>query len=203
MGTWLATIRFPDSTVLYTTYSTVTGSVSAGLHPSMYESYGRNLPYGGSLPRFPDRPLSPAGELILVVVEHEPDRDSWHALYCPNRAQLVGPDSDFSRYEFQERYDLIRDDDGLRHLCRYAGPRSECGRDLDGEPLGLYHPTWPGKEAEGEETPPAPDLFALWDAPDLCRRCLLTWLTRPGDNPEGGADVREPSPRRAWWRFGR
>lgn len=203
VGTWLATIRFPDGTVRYSAYSTVSGSVGGALHASMYESYGRNLPYGESLPRFPDRPAAPLEDLVLVVVDREPDRDPWRALYCPQRAELIGPNSEFSRHEFQERYDLIRDDDGVRHLCLYAGPRSECGRDLDGEPLGGYHPTWPGKEEdEGVEVPPAPDLFAHWDDPDFCRRCLLTWLTRSGDNPEGGTDVREPAPRRVWWRFG-
>lgn len=192
MGTWPATVRFPE-TVRYTEYSTVVEALDGRLRPE---------PAADPLPAYPDRPLAPIDDLVLVVAEREPDHDRWHALYCPNRAQVIGPLSDHYRYRLRDEYDLVRDDDGVRHLCRYAGPRSECGRDLDGEPLGLCLPSWPGM-AEPPDPPPAPDLFAEWNHPDLCRRCLLTWVARPGENADGGADVPESPRRRRWWRLGR
>lgn len=201
MGTWLATVRFPGI-VRYAEYSTVVGRVCGPLRPSVRESYGRDQPDGDPLPEFPDRPLAPIDDLVLVTVEHEPDDQRWHALYCPNRAMLLGPFDDVYRHRLQDEFDLIRDHAGVRHLCRGAGPRGECGRDVDGEPLGLWFPSWPGMP-ESPDPPPAPDLFAQWADPDLCRRCLLTWLTRPGDNRRWWADVPESAPRRRWWHFGR
>ncbi|WP_092551331.1 hypothetical protein [Actinoplanes derwentensis] len=181
MGTWLATIRLPGA-VRYADYSTVVDAVCRPLYPSRHESYGRNRASGEPLPEFPDRPLAPVGDLILVTVEREPDGDSWHALYCPDRAQLIGPVTDHYGYRLQDDYELVQG-----HLRRWADPHAECGVPLDARP--------------GEAPPP--DLFAQWTDPDLCRRCLLTWLTRPEENRRRDADVPESVPRHRWWRFGR
>ncbi|MDR6324669.1 hypothetical protein [Actinoplanes couchii] len=195
MGTWLATIRLPGA-VRYADYSTVVEAVCTPLYPSMEFAYDRNRACGERLPDFPERPLAPIDELILVTIEREPYGEPWHALYCPNRQRIVGPLSDHYRYRLQEEYDLING-----HLCRYAGPATVCGRVTDGEPLGLLFPTWPGGP-DTSDAPPAPDLFARWNDPDLCRRCFLTWSTQPEENPEGAADVPGPVQRRRWWRFG-
>ncbi|GIF40688.1 hypothetical protein Axi01nite_49990 [Actinoplanes xinjiangensis] len=59
-----------------------------------------------------------------------------------------------------------------------------CGAEPAGERLGLYFPS-PGmrwdQETDGPypESPPVPDPFAEWNAPDICRPWLLTWLLEP------------------------
>jgi hypothetical protein len=141
MGTWLATVRFPDGAVRYTRYSTVVESVDESLHPAVCR-VGETLPSGAvcdraeavgeSLPSARTAPLSPVGELVLVTIEWEPDADVWHAVYCPNRGQVVGPHSSHYRYRLQEEFDLIRDEAGVRHLCRWAGEDTECGRRVTG-----------------------------------------------------------------------
>ncbi|MEV6306017.1 hypothetical protein AB0M02_41855 [Actinoplanes sp. NPDC051861] len=204
MGTWLATIRFPDGAVRFASYSTVVESVGTTLHPGVRDDAGRAQPAGEPFPRFPDAPQAPIGDLILVTVEREPDDDSWHALYCPNRADLVGPLSPHYRYRLQEEYDLVRDEDGTRHLCEWAGEKAECGRVVTGEPLGLQYPAWgmgiePSPAYRGDP-PPAPDLFEEWDAPDICRPCLLAWLKTPEVPAPAVFERRQPRP---WWRFGR
>jgi hypothetical protein len=48
------------------------------------------------------------------------------------------------------------------------------------------------------DPPPAPDLFAEWNAPDLCRTCFMTWLTKPP--PVGPPeDPPVPAPKSSWW----
>jgi hypothetical protein len=195
VGTWLATIRFPDGTERYADYSTVVESTYNPLYPEVCR-IGETLPSGDQcyrdkavgepLPYDRDAPLSPAGEMVLVSVTQQPDEDVWHALYCPASAMLVGPLSDFYRYSLQEDYDLIRDGDGVRHLCRWADPPAVCGAEPDGErPHG-------GDEADA----PAPDMFAEWNAPDMCRTCLLTWLLEP--EPTVTPEPR-PEPPSTWW----
>ena len=193
MGTWMATVRFPDGAVRYAGYTTVAGALYNPLHREMCP-LGGTLPDGSRCyratvvgdpdPSFPDRPLSPIDDLVLVTVDRDPDHDLWHALYCPNRAELIGPFSSHYRFSLPESFDLVRDADGLRHLCRHAGPHSECGREIDGEPLGFYEDRGNPWAPPVDDSPPrAHDFFAEWHAPDLCRPCLLHWLTTPEDAP--------------------
>ncbi|MEU4155912.1 hypothetical protein [Actinoplanes sp. NPDC026670] len=200
MGTWLATIRFPDGTERYADYSTVVESTYNPLYPEVRRE-GRDKAVGEPLPYDRDAPLSSPGEMVLVTVTQQPDDDVWRALYCPSRAMLVGPLSDFYRYALQEDYDLIRDDGGVRHLCRWADPPAICGAAPTGERLGLHFPS-PGmhwnEETDGPypTSPPAPDLFAEWNAPDICRPCLLAWLLTP--EPITSPDPL-PEPPSTWW----
>jgi hypothetical protein len=218
MGTWLATVRFPDGDVRYADYSTVVEAVYEGLYAGVcrvgdtaesgYVCH-RAETAGDRLPSFPERPLAPIEDLVLVTIEREPDDTTWHALYCPNRARLVGPHSPHYRYHLQEEFDLVPDQDGVRHLCRGGGSAAECGAHATGEPLGLYYPSWGMGEppADYPDAPEAPDLFAEWDAPDLCRPCFLAWLTKPEPVAEAPAepvpDVPEPVRWRRWWPFRR
>lgn len=212
MGRWLATVRFPDGTERYAEYSTVVESLVGPLRPEVCR-IGGTLPSGNQcyrdeavgepLPDDRDAPLSPAGELVLVTVTTQPDDDVWHALYCPSRAFVVGPNSDFYRYALQEDYDLIRDDDGVRHLCRWASTPAVCGAEPAGEPLGFHFPS-PGmhwnEETDGPypTSPPAADLYAEWGAGDLCRTCLVTWVVEP--EPAAWAPEPEPAaPKSTWW----
>ena len=57
MGTWLATIRFPDGTSKYARYSTVVEAVLSELYPSHRPAYGRDAV----------------------------DARSWHAVFDPGR----------------------------------------------------------------------------------------------------------------------
>ncbi|BEL10856.1 hypothetical protein Q0Z83_090470 [Actinoplanes sichuanensis] len=210
MGTWLATVRFPDGLERYAEYSTVVESTYNPLYPEVCRVGGtlpsgdechRDKAVGEPLPYDRNVPLSSAEAMVLVTVTRQPDDDRWHALYCPSRAVLVGPLSDFYRHALQEDYDLIRDDDGVRHLCGRAVPPAICGAEPTGERLGLYFPS-PGmhwsEEVDGPypESPPAPDLFAEWDAPDICRPCLLAWLLMP--EPITTPDP-PPAPPSTWW----
>lgn len=210
MGTWLATIRFPDGTERYARYSTVVECIVSSLYAEVCRD-GETLPGGDlcyrdevagePLPASPEAPPAPMDELLLVSVEEQANNSEWHALYCPSRSILLGPAGGFHRYELQENFDLIRDDDGVRHLCEGAGPDTECGRRLAGEPLGLYFPSLgPGASGDEPDPPPAPDLFAEWDAPDFCRLCLFTWLTKPAPvyAPVRTSDP-EPEPAPGWW----
>ncbi|GIE82824.1 hypothetical protein Aph02nite_87740 [Actinoplanes philippinensis] len=212
VGRWLATIRFPDGTERYAEYSTVVESTYHPLYPEVCR-VGETLPSGNEcyrdtavgepLPYDRDAPLSPVGELVLVTVTRQPDDDVWHALYSPSGAVLVGPLSGFYRYALQEDYDLIRDGAGVRHLCRWARPPAVCGARPDGERSGLRFPP-PGmhwsEETDGPypESPPAPDLFAEWNAPDICRPCLLAWLRDPEPEPAPAA-ASEPAAPSTWW----
>ncbi|WP_433792597.1 hypothetical protein [Actinoplanes sp. CA-252034] len=210
MGTWLATIRFPDGTERYADYSTVVESMCHPLYPEVCRT-GEILPSGDEchrdeavgepLPYDRGAPISPVDELVLVTVAQQPDDDVWHALYCPSSAMVVGPLSDFYRYALQEDYDLIRDGDGVRHLCRWARSPAVCGAEPAGDRSGLYFPS-PGmhwsEETDGPypESPHAPDLFAEWNAPDVCRPCLLAWLREP--EPTAAEEpLREPPS--TWW----
>ncbi|MEU8656087.1 hypothetical protein [Actinoplanes philippinensis] len=210
MGTWLATIRFPDGTERYAEYSTVVGSTYNPLYPEVCR-VGETLPSGNEcyrdeavgepLPYDRAAPLAPIGELVLVTVTLQPDDDVWHALYCPRSGALVGPLSGFYRYALQEEYDLVRDGDGIRHLCHWARPPAVCGAQPDGERSGLYFPSlgmyWSG-DTDGAylDSPPAPDLFAEWNAPDICHPCLLAWLRKPEPAPAAASEPAAPS---TWW----
>jgi hypothetical protein len=211
VGTWLATVRFPDGTELYVDYSTVVESVCPPLHPSVCREGGtlpggdhcyRDEAVGEPLPSWPDRPLSAFGDLLVVTVERQPYDEPWHALYCPSRGRLLGPLSGHYQIQLQQDYDLARDDDGVRHLCAAGGPRTACGVMVSGASFGLFRPAFPGSEEHYPQDPgPFPDVFADWNAPDMCRLCLWSWLTTPPPAPpEPGP---EPSTPRRWWRFGR
>jgi hypothetical protein len=76
-----------------------------------------------------------------------------------------------------------------------------CGAEPAGERLGLYFPS-PGmhwdEETDGPypESPPVPDPFAEWNAPDICRPCLLTWLLEPEPAVAPEPQPEQPS---TWW----
>ncbi|MDI6103086.1 hypothetical protein QLQ12_31175 [Actinoplanes sp. NEAU-A12] len=212
MGTWLATVRFPDGAERYAGYSTVVEAFCGPLRPRVCR-VGDVLPSGDTcyrdeavgepLPFDRRAPIAPLSELVLVTVERQPDGSSWHALYCPSRGGLVGPLSDHYQPVLQEEYDLVRDDEGVRHLCRYGSPPAVCGAEPAGEPLGLHHPSagmgYPGSELL-PDPPPAPDLFAEWNEPDLCRPCFFGWLTDPGtDRPFAEPEPGPPAPVPGWW----
>ena len=218
MGTWLATIRFPDGAVRHAEYSTVTGSVGSWLHTEVCrvgdiapsgDRCDRDRAVGEWLPSFPDRPLSALDDLVLVTVESQPDDDRWHALYCPRRAQLIGPLSDHYRYWFRDYGDLIRDGDGdgdgdgVQHICPAGGLRSRCDRELARQPAGPSALSGSGSE---RTAPPVPDLFADWNEPGTCRRCLFAWLSDPARDGTFIANLAVPPvprpvpvPRRRWW----
>jgi hypothetical protein len=205
LGTWLTTITFPDGTVRYCDYSTVVEAMVGPLYTEVCRA-GEALPdgerchrdcrIGEPLPASPRAPIAEIGELVLVEVEEQANHGTWHALYCPNRAEVIGPSGSHHRHVLQEEFDLIRDDDGVRHLCDAGRSPSVCGREVTGEPLGLYFPApgmggWP-------DPPPAPDLFAEWNAPDLCRACFFMWLTKPPPVlPPDEPPV--PAPKSSWW----
>jgi hypothetical protein len=137
-----------------------------------------------------------------------PDGTVRYCDYSTAVEAMVGPRDSHHRYVLQEEFDLIRDDDGVRHLCEAGRSPSVCGREVTGEPLGLYFPApgmggWTGPPpAPGVggriDPPPAPDLFAEWNAPDLCRTCFMTWLTKPP--PVGPPeDPPVPAPKSSWW----
>jgi hypothetical protein len=213
VGTWLATVRFPDGTERYANYSTVVESTYNPLYPRVCR-IGETLPGGGRcyrdeavgepLPYDRDAPLSLIDEMVLVTIVAQPDGDEWHALYCPSRAMLVGPLSDFYRYTLQEDYDLIRDGEGVRHLCRRARSPAVCGAEPAGERSGLYFPS-PGmhwnEETDGPypTSPQAPDLFAEWGAPDVCRACFLAWLIEPEPAAVSPEPEPVPAPPSTWW----
>jgi hypothetical protein len=46
------------------------------------------------------------------------------------------------------------------------------------------------------ESPPVPDPFAEWNAPDICRPWLLTWLLEPEPAVAPELQPEQPS---TWW----
>jgi hypothetical protein len=78
------------------------------------------------------------------VISVEPDGDTWHALFCPRRKMVLGPLSSGHARRLQERFQLVPDEGGVRHLRRPGAGRSPgqpptaaCGRPVPGEPAPL------------------------------------------------------------------
>jgi hypothetical protein len=95
-------------------------------------------------PEFPDAGPAPVDELLPVVISVEPDGDTWHALFCPRRKMVLGPLSSGHARRLQERFQLVPDEGGVRHLRRPGAGRSPgqpptaaCGRPVPGEPAPL------------------------------------------------------------------
>ena len=217
MGTWMATVTFPDGTRKYTDYSTVVMATSPRL-------YAQSCPDGGILPDgercyratvigepdpiFPLAPAPPLDRLVLVEVDVEPYHESWHALYCPVRGLLLGPHSSFDHRRVQEEFELIRAADGVRHLCRQvlgpssgpAAPNSVCGLAVPGEPLEFRQALdWPGRTGPEPVAVPPVDLFAGWGRPDVCRPCLFGQLDDVVAGYARMATYASPTGRRRWY----
>ncbi len=174
MGTWMATIRFPDGTERYARYSTVVAALVSDLYMTFHVEHHRAEPTGEPLPTFPDRPRAPNDELIPVVVSYEPDGDRWHAVYCPRQCRVLGPTVSHHSWSIQGRNDLARGTmDGLRHLSQLR-ERALCGVPVADTPLPYR--TFVSWAEPDEEQPGGRDLFAEWNSPDLCRECLLRSL---------------------------
>jgi hypothetical protein len=107
VATWPAAIRFPDGTTKYARYSTVVEAVLSGF-------------YSDALLTEPVPPVvadfAPVADLVPVTVTVAPDDRTWHAVVDPARNELVGPRSASIGYDLQERFELARDADGVRHL---------------------------------------------------------------------------------------
>ncbi|BCJ43425.1 hypothetical protein GCM10010168_42650 [Actinoplanes ianthinogenes] len=178
MGTWLATVRFPDGVARYAVYSTVVEAMYADLYPTFHVEHYRERVSGDPLPSFPDRDLAPLDELIPVVITRAPDDREWHAVYCPRRSMVVGPHSPHHQWHVQESHDLVFGaHDNVRHLSQ-VNTRGRCGAPVTDAPL-RYHREAPGignPEWREEDQPPAVDIFAEWTRPDMCRACLITAL---------------------------
>jgi hypothetical protein len=192
MATHHAEIRFPDGTVKYGRYSTVSESLTGRLSSSMVREGFRydngwmmaddDTIYGEPDAEHPDAPLSPPDRMIPVTIVEGVDLRSWGAVYCPSRGQLVGPWSPHMVYRFQDTYELVSDSGGLLHLMDWrhlddAGP-SVCGVTGLGTPI-VYHCeyNWPGRKDPAEH-PPSRDLFAEWATGRICRPCLLRAMER-------------------------
>jgi hypothetical protein len=207
MGRWLATVRFPDGTRKYGEYSTVVEQLLSRLYAEMCPE-GGTLPDGSTCYRAqpvgePDPGQSgaepaPPGELVPVVVTTEPDGQTWHALFCPRRAVVLGPLSPHHRRRLQERFELVPDDGAVRHLRPVDvrvwpdGPppvAAACGRPVPGEPLPFNAP-WRSDGSIGYEDVPAVDLYADWARGNVCRECLASQLPEAGPDPR----VRRPGP---------
>ncbi|MEV6846470.1 hypothetical protein [Actinoplanes sp. NPDC051411] len=163
MATWPAAIRFPDGTTKYARYSTVVEAVLSGF-------------YSDALLTEPDPPVvadfAPVADLVPVTVTVAPDDRTWHAVVDPARNELVGPRSASIGYDLQERFELARDADGVRHL-RARKDVALCGRSAQGPALPFHRP-W-SLDGSGPEVPDV-DLFASWAGGAVCRDCLLTGL---------------------------
>jgi hypothetical protein len=191
VGRWLATVRFPDGTRKYATYSTVTESLLSGLYARMCPQGGR-LPDGSQSyraqvtgdpdPEFSDASPVLVDELVPVVISVEPDDDTWHALFCPRRGVLLGPPHSRHAWQLQERFQLVPDVDGVRHLRPVDAaplpgqpPAAACGRPVPGEPLRFNTP-WRSAGGIGYEDGPRVDLYADLSRGDVCRDCLASQL---------------------------
>jgi hypothetical protein len=167
MGIWLATVTFPDGARKYGSYHTVSHCVWA-LHPEL----DADLRPAGE----PERPLPdavPADDDALVPVVITLDRDGicWHALYCPNRRQLVLGEASHTAWVVNTNHVRALGADGRTHLGRYdtLDLRSRCGVPV----------------AEPISDPNAPDdPFSHWFDPTWCRGCLRV-ASRDGSG--GGA----------------
>ncbi|MEU7905203.1 hypothetical protein [Actinoplanes sp. NPDC049118] len=208
MGTWLATIRFPDGTCKYARYSTVVEEMYHPLYAECSIGGDRGEVAGEPLPGRPELPRSAAADLVPVVIDVESYNDAWHALYCPRRALLAGPFSGFHRDRMQAEFELARDEHGVRHLG-WSESTSLCGRPLTGEPL-VFHDhlaDWgPMEPPEPIEPVEVIDLYADWDEPDMCRACLLTTVAVLPERDVVRPDMTLTMPDRArtagagWWR---
>ncbi|MFI1993865.1 hypothetical protein [Actinoplanes sp. NPDC020271] len=176
MGTWMATIRFPDGTERYARYSTVVAAVVSNLYTTFHVEHHRAEPTGEPLPTFPARPRAPIDELIPVVISHAPDDNHWYAVYCPRRCMVLGPTSPHRCWRIQATSDLAHGTvHRLRHLSRLRG-RGLCGAPVLDAPLPYRrYESWWGEE-EPEPQPARTDIFAEWTSPDMCRECLLLVL---------------------------
>lgn len=191
VGQWLATVRFPDDTRRYATYSTVVESLLSGLYPRMCP-VGGTLPDGSECcraqvigdpdPVFPDAGPVLIDELVPVVISVEPDDVTWHALFCPRREVLLGPPHYHHAHHLQERSQLVLDGDKVRHLRPVDAvplpgqrPLAACGRPVSGEPLPFNTP-WRSDGWMGYEDGPRLDLYADWNRGDVCRECLVSQL---------------------------
>ncbi|GAA4594703.1 hypothetical protein BJY16_001405 [Actinoplanes octamycinicus] len=178
MGTWMATVRFPDGSVRYAEYSTVVAAMVDSLHATFHVEHYRARVSGDPLPRFPDRPHAPVDELIPVVIRYAPDDHGWHAVYCPRRSMVLGPHSPYLQWRVQETYELVFGArDTVRHLSQ-VNTHALCGAPITDAPLryrrevcGMGNPEW-----REEEQPPSVDIFAEWTSRDMCRSCLLAAL---------------------------
>ncbi len=207
MGKWLATVRFPDGTRKYATYSTVTESLLSGLYSEMCPE-GSTLPDGSECyrseaagepdPEFPGAETAPVDELMPVLISVEPDDDTWHGLFCPRRRVVLGPLHSYHATLLQERFLLVPDGGEVRHLLRADAdpplgqpPTAACGRPVPGEPVTFNLP-WRSDGRIGYEDGPRMDLYAGWSRGDVCRECLVSQL------PEAESDAgpaRPPTPR--------
>lgn len=211
---WLATVLFPDGTRKYGTYSTVVECLLSHLFAEMVPE-GGTLPDGSTChraqvigdhePEWPDAERAPLDKLVPVVISVEPDQDTWHALYCPRRAAVLGPMSSYHVYALQRRFELVPDGDGVRHLrqavidATAAGPPdAACGRSVPGEPQP-FHTPWRSDGGIGYVDVPGSDLYADWTRGDVCRVCLASQLPEVEEDPPP-APPRSPlaSRSRSW-----
>lgn len=199
MGQWLATVEFPDGTRRYGTYSTVTERLLELLYSRMCPAGGtladgstcvRAQPVGEPDEHWPDAEPAPLADLVPVVISVEPDGHSWHALFCPARAVVLGPVTGQHVEGLQRRFELVADDDGVRHLRRaiievpHGGqvPSAACGRVVPAEPQPFYTP-WRADGGIGYEDVPGIDLYARWRDGDVCRECLVSQLPDVESDP--------------------
>ena len=186
MAEHLATVFFPDGRRAYARYSTVVEAVLEDLYPG-YCAAGDTLPsaehcwratvVGEPEPSRPAAALSPAEELVPVLVSREGGAGPWHAVYCPRRRTLAGPRSGMARFRLQEEFELFPDEHGVRHL-RPAGTTGAavCGAPVAGHPLPFHHPPHYSGLPDPGPAPAPVDLFADWATGTACRRCLLATL---------------------------
>jgi hypothetical protein len=181
MGTWLARVHFPDGAVRYARYSTVVEALVSDLYDHFHDKgetdesgnvCGRAQVAGEPSPADPGQSLSAPEQIILVRIEVEPDHMTWHALYCPRRAQIIGPHAKFSADRVQHIFELVRRNNRL-HLVRADGAeRTLCGEPAAGEITPYLRYDYPGRPDDPGE--PAPrDLYAEWRDDVVCRQCLL------------------------------
>jgi hypothetical protein len=174
MGTWLASVNFPDGSTKYTDYYTVSGTVTPhGFRSELVDrlEYPAGKMLGGEIdPHFPDQAWSTIDELMTVVVELDRDNISWPALYCPHRREILGPLSD--GVPRLHKFAFIRDNKGLKHLVK-------------GEDVNVYGPAMEaqhrgntisavcGSEVAGEHSHIDVNPYSLWNSSTICRYCLL------------------------------
>jgi hypothetical protein len=126
---------------------------------------------------------------VSVVITTEPDKRTWHALHCPRRAMVLGPLSTHHLYELQKRFELVRDENGVRHLRRTTiepssdgPPRAACCRAVPGDSLP-FHTAFYSDGRIGYEDVEGTDLYADWERGDVCRECLVSQLPHVEEDP--------------------
>lgn len=202
MGRWLGTIEFPDGTRRYATYSTVVECLLPPLYAEMVPN-GGTFPDGSACyraevigepePAWPDTARAALDELVPIVISTEPDQVTWHALFCPRRAVILGPMSPHHLDTLQQRFELVADDAGVRHL-RPAGAEvaaaqrsnAVCGQAVPGRPQP-FHTPFRSDGVNGYEYVPGTDLYARWPHGDVCRECLVSQLSAVDDVPTLGS----------------